>query len=182
MAESRAAHADHETMRRTLEERARALAQPLHAEKPADTLEMVVMALGAERYGVDTQHVREVLVLAHLAPVPGTPAFWSGLVNIRGILYPVLDLRRYLALPEGDTAEARRSVVLVSGVGRTIGIVVDDVPEVRRVPTTAIGAPLAGTPEAVSEIVRGVTEDLLTILDVGALLTDSTLAVREEPA
>ena len=169
-------------MRRTLEERARALAQPLRAEKPADDLEMVVMALGAERYGVDTHHVPEVLVLAHLAPIPGTPAFWSGLVNVRGILYPVLDLRRYLSLPPRDTTEARRSLVLVSGGGRTIGIVVDDVPEVRRVPTTAFGPPLAGTPEVAGGIVRGITKDLLIVLDVEALLADSTLAVREEPS
>jgi purine-binding chemotaxis protein CheW len=182
VADRRTPHADRETTRRILEERAQALARPLRAEEPADTLEMVVMALGPERYGVDTKRVREVLVLTDLAPVPGTPAFWSGIVNVRGTLYPVLDLRRYLSLLEGDPLEGSRSVVLVSGAGRTIGIVVDDAPEVRRLPAAAIGPPLAGTPEAAPEIVRGVTEDLLTVLDVEALLADSTLVVREEPS
>jgi purine-binding chemotaxis protein CheW len=168
-------------MRRVLEERARALARPLRAEEPADTVEMVVMVLGPERYGVDTQYVREVLALADLAPVPGTPAFWAGIVNVRGTLYPVLDLRRYLALPDGDTAEGPGIVVLVSGAGLTIGIAADDAPEVRRVPAAAIGPALAGTPEAARATVRGLTDDLLTVLDIEALLADSTLVVREEP-
>lgn len=173
--------ADRDIRRRILEERAQALARPLLAEEPADTVEMVGIVLGRERYGVDTQRVREVLPLGDLAPVPGTPAFWSGIINVRGTLYPVLDLRRYLSLPEGETAEGSRMVVLVSGAGITIAIVADDAPDVRRVPAAAIGPRLAGTPDAGREFVRGVTEDLLTVLDVDALLADSRLVVREEP-
>ena len=181
VADGRRAQADGDTTRRILEKRAQALAQPLLAEEPANTVEMVVMVLGRERYGVDTQRVREVLPLDDLAPVPGTPAFWSGIVNVRGTLYPVLDLRRYLSLPEGEAAEGPRRVVLVSGAGLTIGILADDAPEVRSVPAATIGPRPAGTPEAGREFVRGVTEDLVTVLDVDALLADSRLVVREEP-
>src|SRR5579859_3819889 len=85
-----------------LAERAHALAQPLLTDEPADTVEMIVMVLGRERYGVETRCVKEILGLAELAPVPGTPAFWRGIVNVRGTLYPVLDLRRYLSLPADD--------------------------------------------------------------------------------
>jgi purine-binding chemotaxis protein CheW len=173
--------ADRDTTRRRLEERAQALARPRPADEPADTVEMIVMALGPERYGIDTRCVREVLVLADLAPVPGTPAFWSGIVNVRGTLYPVLDLRRYLSLPDGDAVEGSRTVVLIAGAGLTVGVVADDAPEVQRVPAAAIGPPLVGTPEAARRTVRGVTEDLLTVLDVETLLADTRLAVNEEP-
>lgn len=182
MADPGAAHAEPEQTRRILEQRARALARPPAAEEPAGTIEMVVLALGSERYGVDAQHVREVLVLAGLAPVPGTPAFWSGLVNVRGTLYPVLDLRRYLSLPDAPAADRPGSVVLVCGARLTIGIAVDGTPETRRVPTAAIGPALSGVPQALRAAVRGVTDDLLTVLDVEALLADPTLVVRKEPA
>jgi purine-binding chemotaxis protein CheW len=181
VAERDTAHAAPEHLRRVLEKRARALARPLRAEEPADTVELVVMVLGPERYGVNTEHVREVLALADLTRVPGTPAFWAGIVNVRGTLYPVLDLRRYLTLPDGDAAEGPVTVVLVFGAGVTIGIKVDDAPEVRRVPAAAIGPALAGTPEAARVTVRGVTDDLLGVLDIEALLANSTLVVREEP-
>jgi purine-binding chemotaxis protein CheW len=175
-------HAESEHTHRILAQRAQALARPPAAEEPAGTIEIVVLALGRERYGVDAQHVREVLVLAGLAPVPGTPAFWSGLVNVRGTLYPVLDLRRYLSLPDAAAADRPRSVVLVSGERLTIGIAVDGTPDTRRVPTAAIGPALAGVPQALRAAVRGVTDDLLTILDVEAMLADPTLVVRRESA
>ena len=182
MADPATSHAAAEQTRRILEQRAQALARPPAADEPAGTVEMVVLAVGKERYGVEARHVREVLVLAGLAPVPGTPAFWSGLLNVRGTLYPVLDLRRYLSLPDAPAGDRAGSVVLVSGERLMIGIAVDGTPETRRVPEGAIGSALAGVPQALRAAVRGVTDDLLTILDVDALLADPTLVVRKESA
>jgi purine-binding chemotaxis protein CheW len=174
--------ADFAATQQILAKRAHALAQPLLADEPADTVELVVMVVGQERYGVDTRHVREILGLAYLAPVPGTVAFWRGIVNVRGNLYPVLDLRRYLSLPEEDDAEGPGIVVLAAGAGLTVGILVDDVPGVRRVAAAAIRPlVLAGAPDTDRESMRGVTDDLLTVLDIEALLGDPKLAIREEP-
>jgi chemotaxis signal transduction protein len=61
-----------------------------------------------------------------------------------------------------------------------VGLLVDDAPEVCRVAAREIGPALAGTPDAVRPMVRGVTSDLLTILDVEAMLSDPSLAVRHE--
>jgi len=173
-------HPDRERTRRILEERAAVLARPLRAEEPAGTVELVVLALGPERYGVEAQRVREVLPLADLAPVPGAPSVWRGIVNVRGTLYPVLDLRRYLSLPDREHADRPEKVVLVLGASLTIAIAVDDVPEIRRLPAAAIGPALAGPSESARESVQGVTDDLLTVLDVEALLADPMLVVREE--
>src|SRR5688572_24011231 len=78
--------------------RARELARPPQAETRGETVELVVLALGAERYGVSSQNVQAVHALAGLTPAPGLPPFWAGLVNLRGRLVPVLNLRRYLGL------------------------------------------------------------------------------------
>jgi purine-binding chemotaxis protein CheW len=169
-------------VRRVLEERARALARPLRSDEPLDTIEMVVMEVGTERYGVGAGSVQEVRHLSRLAPVPGTPQFWAGIVSIRGTLYPVLDLRRYLSLPEAEQAREPKKIVLVSGSALTVGLMVDGVAGIRRVPAAEIGPPLAGAPGAVRQAARGVTADLLTVVDVEVLLSDPELVVKEEPA
>jgi purine-binding chemotaxis protein CheW len=173
--------AERAAVRLILEERARALARPFRPDEPADTVELVVLELGSERYGVDVERVREVRPLAKLAPVPGTPPLWAGVVSIRGSLYPVLDLRRYLSLSEEEQAEQPKKVVLVSGAALTVGLMVDEAPGVRRVPSASLGPPLAGASEALRGAVRGVTAELLTVLDVEALLSDPKLVVKEEP-
>ena len=88
-----------EDAQRILEARARRLAQPPDAPIAGEMLELVILALGTERLGVDVRHVQEIQPLGELTPVPGVAAFWAGLINLRGRLYPVLDLRRYLGLP-----------------------------------------------------------------------------------
>ena len=182
----RPSSAEPATVRRILEERARALAVPFRSDEP-DAAEILVMEVGAERYGVDTERVREVRHLAKLAPVPGIPQFWAGIVGIRGTLYPVLDLRRYLSLTTDEQAGAPKKpkkpkkVVLVSGAAFTVGLMVDETAGVRRVPALSIGPPLAGVSETVREAARGVTPDVLTILDIEALLGDPRLVVKERP-
>lgn len=170
-----------EATRRILEERACALAGALVAEEPVDTVELVVLTVGPERYGVDADRVGEVRPLAELTPLPGTPPFWAGIVNVRGTLYPVLDLRRYFDLPAADPGDHAQKVVLVSAAGLTVGLMVEDASGVRAVPADAIRPPLGGASEAVIATVRGVTDDLLAILDVEALLPDPRLVVKEVP-
>ena len=170
-----------EAGQRVLEERARALAAALVTEEPVDTVELVVLTVGPERYGVDAERVGEVRPLAELTPVPGAPPFWAGIVNVRGTLYPVLDLHRYLGLPRADGDDQARTVVLVSGAGLTVGLMVEDAAGVRPVPAGAVGPPLGAASDAVNAAVRGVTEDLLAILDIEALLADPRLVVREVP-
>lgn len=175
--------------RQVLEERARALARPLEPDDDPGAAEVVVMEVGPERYGVDAERVLEVRHLAKLAPVPrmltmSTPRAWAGVVSIRGTLYPVLDLRRYLSLPPGEHEgpdQAPRKVVVVSGPAFPAGLMVDEAAGVRRVAAADIGPPLAGASETIRGAVRGVTADVLTILDVDALLSDPRLVVKETP-
>jgi purine-binding chemotaxis protein CheW len=171
-----AAHAD---ARLVLERRARALARPLAADEPEDSVDLVVVIISGERYGIDLARVREVQPLSGLTPVPGVPPWWAGMVNVRGVLYAVLDPRARLSLPAGEPP-GEPKVVLVGDDRLCVGLLVDDAPAVRRVPAQALRPALAGTPDNVRPLVRGVTADLLTILDVEAMLRDPSLAVRHE--
>jgi purine-binding chemotaxis protein CheW len=170
-----------EEVRRILEERARALARPLQSEEQEETVALVELLLGAERYGVDIRKVRETHPLGRFCPVPGIPDFWAGIVNIRGTLYPCLDLRRYLGLEDDGGSSTSKRLVLVTGAGLTVGLIVDDAPAVRRVPAREIGPPLSGGTETGRNATSGVTRDLLAVLDVDAMMADPRLAIREEP-
>jgi purine-binding chemotaxis protein CheW len=170
---------DTEDITRVLEERARALAHSSEQDETSgESIGMVVLAVGDERYGVEVQDVQEIEPLDKITPIPGTPAFWTGVVNLRGSMYPVLDIERYLGLPSSDEVENPK-VALVSRNGLSVGLLVDEVPEIRQVSVGEIGPPVAdGSSKA--EVVRGVTPDMLSVLDLEALLSDPALVIEDD--
>ena len=171
---------DTDRTQRILEARARELAREPEADARGDTLELVVLSLGQERYGVASQLVQAIHPLAGLTPVPGLPAFWAGLVNLRGRLYPVLNLRRYLGL--AGEAPANGKLALVAAAGLSVALWVDEVPEVRQVPLAQIGPHLSEALEDQAGAAgrHGLTPDFLAVLDLEALLADARLVVQAE--
>ncbi|HEX6458938.1 MAG TPA: chemotaxis protein CheW [Thermoleophilaceae bacterium] len=175
---AREAPAAAEDLNKVLEERAAALARSSEGkETNGEMIGMVVLVVGDERYGVEVQDVQEIEPLDKLTPIPGTPAFWTGVVNLRGSMYPVLDIERYLGLPPSEGVENPK-VALVSRAGLSVGLLVDEVAEIRKVRSSEIGPPVAdGSSKA--EVVRGVTPDMLSVLDLEALLSDPALVVED---
>lgn len=166
-------------IQRTLMERAQALARPLSSEPDGEYFDLAIIMLGAERYGLDVRHIREIQPLSGLTPIPGAPPIWAGLVNLRGQLYPILNLRRYLGHPEDRGAEAGK-VILVEAAGLVVGWLADDTHEVQRVLRAEIAAPLADSAGIRREIVMGITTNWITVLDVETLLADPRLVVQDD--
>jgi purine-binding chemotaxis protein CheW len=168
-------------VRQVLEERARALARVPTDQADGDALELVVLTVGAERYGIDVRLVREVRPLAGLTPVPGTAGWWSGLVNLRGSLCPVLSLQRYLrvagAAPEADTRA--QGVLVVVTAPFTAALLVDAAAEVRRIAPDTL-RPVTGGAGDRAAAVQAVTDDLVQLLDPGVLPADPALVVGRE--
>lgn len=162
------------TAERILEERARALAAPLHEEQPVETIGVLVVAVGRERYAFGLENVVGIETTFAPTPVPGVPSFWLGVANIHGKVQPILDLGEYLGI--GSTVPGGR-LVLVTGAGLEVGLVVGDVSEVTWIRRDTIGPPpnVSGR-----RVVEGVTSDLIAILDMEALLGDPVLAVDDE--
>ena len=164
-----------------LEERARALARVPADHADGDAVELVVVTVSAERFGIDVRLVREVRPLAGLTPVPATPGWWSGLVNLRGGLCPVLSLERYLrtarAAPEADAQP--EGVLVVVTAPFTAGLLVDAAAEVRRIAPDTL-RPITGGAGDRAAAVQAVTDDLVQVLDPGVLLADPALVVGRE--
>lgn len=168
--------------RQILEDRARELARPMQQDEESETTALLILVVGVERYGVDITTVGETRPLSGLAPLPNAPPFWKGLVNVRGRLCPVLDLGRYLHVPEsewtGVPGRAHSMLVVVGAAGLTVGLMVDAVDEIRRIPMGVLKASAAEPQGGGAGVILGVTRDLISVLDVEALLADQSLVVR----
>src|SRR3982074_3688186 len=83
--------------------------------------QLVVFQLGAELYGVEIARVHEIIRLQTVTRVPRAPSFVEGVINLRGKVIPVVDLRRRFGLPTAETTRATRTVVVEIG-GQVVGI------------------------------------------------------------
>ena len=136
-------------------------------------VQLVSFLLGGEEYAVDIHLVQEIIRLQEITRVPEAPDFVEGVINLRGRVIPVLDLRKRFRLPQ--TAErTKMRIVVVSSGGRTIGLVVDGVREVLTLPLASVEPP----PPVVSGIGRDYLKGigkrkgrLLILLDLERILT-----------
>jgi len=169
-----------EEVQRILRERARALARPLaEAPTPTDVVELLVFALGGERYAIETAHVLEVVSFGELTPVPGAPAHVLGVVNHRGRILPVMDLRRLLELAGQGVTEGGR-VVAVEAEGMTFGILADAVAGTVRLGSHEVAPPPASLTGDRLAFIRGVTGEMVAVLDLEALARDPRITVNDE--
>ncbi len=112
-----------------------------------DELQIVVFELGAERYGVDIATVYEIIRYQPITAVPRAPAFVEGIINLRGRIIPVVDLRARLGLTTSEMTKATR-IVVAETAGTRVGLIVDGVSEVLMVSGDAV--------EPTNELVAGV--------------------------
>lgn len=163
-----------------LRARARVLARsPDIVPERASFIEVLDFRLADERYAVETRHVREVYPLKDLTPLPGTPGFFRGLVNVRGHIVPVVDLKKFFDLPDLGLTDLHR-VVLVEGGDITLGLLADAVVGVRAIPVDSLQPTLPTLNGIRSDYLKGVTAERVVVLDVTRILTDRKLMVHEE--
>lgn len=164
--------------KKILEERARALTKSTEVQA-GESMQLVVFTLANETYGIATDYVREVQPLRQVSPVPCTPDFVVGVINIRGSIYSVIDIRSFFGVQKQDITELTK-VILVNAAGLDVGILADDVKGATSIPLAEIKAALAAQSAAKDEFVQGVTKDMLIILNLEALLKDERLIVHQE--
>jgi len=167
-----------EKIKAILEERARALSRSTEI-KTEESMQLVVFTLANETYGVATDYVREVQPLRNVSPVPCTPDFVVGVINIRGSIYSVIDIRGFFGVQKQAITDLTK-VILVNAAGLEVGILADDVKGATSVPLSEIKAALAAQTTVKDEYVQGVTKDMLIILNLEAVLRDERVIIHQE--
>jgi purine-binding chemotaxis protein CheW len=134
--------------------------------------QLVVFQLGAELYGVEIAGVHEIIRLQAITRVPRAPAFVEGIINLRGKVIPVVDLRRRFGLPKATHTRASRIVVVEIG-DQVVGIIVDAVIEVLRVSAATVEPPSPVVAGLDSEYLHGIAklpERLVMLLNLDRVL------------
>lgn len=165
--------------RRVLQARARMLARQAQAAQAPDAVEVVEFQLAHERYAVESRYVREVRPLENLTPLPCTPAFVLGIVNLRGEIMSVIDIKRFFDLPQNGLTDLDKIIVLRSE-SMQFGILVDKILGARRIPVTEIQRSLPTLTGIREKYLRGVTTERTVLLDAAKLLADETIIVDEQ--
>lgn len=145
-------------------------------------VQLACFRVGGELYALDIMSIREIIRPQKLTPIPKAPRFIEGVINLRGAVIPVTDLRKRFDQPCSEESRKNR-IIICSVSGRIVGLLVDEVLEVRRYGRQDVApAPqfLKG-PEA--EFFLGVArrgEDLVMVLDLERILsTDEQIALQQ---
>jgi purine-binding chemotaxis protein CheW len=143
------------------------------AEEGVDEFsQFVICRVGGEEFAVDVLRVQEINRLADVARVPRTPHYVEGVINLRGRIVPVLDLRKLFGLT-GVRQTAHTRIVVVSVETRLVGLMVESVEEVLRIPKSAIEPPPSVGTMAGAEFTQGIgriKDRLLILVDLNRLL------------
>ncbi|MCC7354165.1 MAG: chemotaxis protein CheW [Anaerolineae bacterium] len=134
--------------------------------------QLVVFELAGESYGVEISRVQEIDRMQQITVVPRTPAFVEGVINLRGRITPVVDTRTRFGLPKAEVTPLTRIVVVKAGE-EWVGLVVDAVSEVLRIPVDSIEPPSAMVTTADSAYLRGIAkldQRLIILLDLDRVL------------
>jgi purine-binding chemotaxis protein CheW len=139
-------------------------------------LQFVVCIVADERYGIEVARVHEILRLPQITALPGVDRSFNGVINLRGRVIPVMDLRLRFGLPAAPETRLSRIVVADAG-GSQIGLIVDAVNEVVHIASSAIEPTPAIATTAATGHLTGIArtgDGLIIVLDLERLLAGST--------
>ncbi len=156
-----------------------------------DTVQLVTFQVGPEQYGLDINAITEVIRPLKITPLPRMPQFIEGVINLRGVIIPIVDLRKRFALREvrNDTRKMRilitKGAVPAAGRGgkELLGLVVDGVQEVLHVPRKEIAPPPDVATGEEADFISGVGkvgEQLIIIVDIIRILSQQERSALEE--
>jgi len=149
----------------------------------ADGAQYLTFALGDEEYGVGILHVQEIKGYSPVTPIPNTPPFVKGVMNLRGTIVPVIDLRLRLGMPAAEYGPF--TVIIVLAIGeKVVGTIVDAVSDVLTIPASDVQTTPTFGPAADLRFIAGIAQaggKLVVLLDLDAMLRHEELSPPDEP-
>jgi purine-binding chemotaxis protein CheW len=124
----------------------------------AATIDVVEFELGGERYALDIQLAREIVEMIPITPIPRSPSYISGVINLRGEITNIMNLNTLLGLPNQEIRDNQKIIVLVPDAagGSNVGVIVDDVSSVLQVAESDIDHMGEGFSSEFSSFVKGI--------------------------
>ncbi len=169
-----------EEKQKILKARAKTLAREPKEEKVAEQyLEVLEFLLAYEKYGIESSYVREIYPLKELTPLPCTPPFVLGLINVRGQILSVIDIKKFFDLPDKGLTDLNKVIILQTDK-MELGILADAILGVRSIPLQEIQTSLPTLTGIRADYLRGVTKEPLVVLDGEKILSDKKIIVHEE--
>lgn len=167
-------------IRSRLKMRAIALArEPEQKRETSTTTEIIEFTLAGESYGIESAFVREVYPLKDFTPLPGVPSFIPGIVNVRGQILPVVDLKKFFNLPEKGLGELDK-VIILRDERMEFGILTDAINGTKAIYNEDV-LPVPATVTGIGEeYLKGVTKESLIVLNAEILLSDKNITIHEE--
>jgi purine-binding chemotaxis protein CheW len=165
--------------KRILRERAKQLAQERTVKQKAGTYrEILEFSLASERYGLDVAEIQEIRPLQQYTQIPCTPAFVFGIINVRGRILSIIDLKKFFGLSDQGITNLNK-VIILKNESMEFGILIDSVAGFRRVTPCEVHAAPATLSGIGAEYVSGITSEGMIILDSRKILSDKNIVVNE---
>ena len=162
-----------------LRERAIKLARKPESESgAAETIELLEFELSTETYGIEIEYIKEVIQLNSITVLPLTPGFIVGIINVRGEILSIIDLKKFFELPGSPLSDKNKIVILKKGL-TSFGILADKVTGVKSVPLQGLVTSLPTLAGFREEYLKGITEERMYILDANKILCDDKLKISE---
>lgn len=169
-----------EEQNKILRSRAKILAEkPEIEEVGPERIEIVEFSAAFETYGIELSYINEVYPLKEITPLPCGKPFVIGVINVRGKIFSVIDIKKFFGLPEKGMTDLNK-VILVYLNDMELGILADSIVGVRSVPVREIQPSLPTLTGIRAEYLKGVTGERLVILDIEKLLSDKNVIIHEE--
>ena len=146
--------------------------------------EYLSFGLGESQYGIDILKVQEIRTYETPTRIANTPPFIKGVMNLRGNIVPIIDLRVKFNLPE-QRLDTQTVVIVLNVAKRTVGVVVDGVSDVVTVPLTEIKPPPEFGGALDTRFLQGlaaVGEQMLILIDIERLMTSREMSIIDEAA
>ncbi|WP_088032031.1 chemotaxis protein CheW [Evansella clarkii] len=149
-----------------------------------NTIKVIVFQLHNEQYGVNIQQVRSIEKLQNVTPVPGTADFIKGVINLRGDITPIIDLKDRLQIGKTEYTDHTR-VLIINIESIQMGLIVDNATDVLDIEESIIDAPpevIGGVTEEYLSGVAKIDDRLLILLDIERILNFQELNEVEKAA
>jgi purine-binding chemotaxis protein CheW len=163
-----------------LKARARVLAEPAHSDdSEGERIDILEFLLSGETYAIETSFIAETFPLVDFTPLFCTPPFVMGIINVRGRIVSIVDMRKFFDLPVVGLSNLNRVIVVRDGK-MEFAVLADSIVGMRSLPRRDLQASLPTLTGIREEFLTGVTADRLALLDMGKILADRRLIVHEE--